>query len=92
MKTIIAGSREGFRYLHVANAMSILEDFPTEVVSGGAPGVDTFAIDWATNNGIDPQIGAATRKPLAIDVMHEWQSMQTNSLPFGMVNPLEHET
>jgi hypothetical protein len=53
MKTIIAGSREGFRYLHVANAMSILEDFPTEVVSGGAPGVDTFAIDWATNNGID---------------------------------------
>ena len=53
MKTIIAGSRTGFRYLDVANAMSILEDFPTEVVSGGAPGVDTFAIDWAEKTKID---------------------------------------
>lgn len=52
MRTIIAGSRKGFTYNDVVNAMNSCWWKPTEIVSGGAAGVDTFGEQWATDNNI----------------------------------------
>lgn len=54
MRIIIAGSRSITDYKCVEDAMFKSNAFSkvTEVVSGGARGVDTLAIDWAKKNGV----------------------------------------
>lgn len=54
MKIIIAGSREITDYKSVEDAMfkSNAYKVVTEIVSGGARGVDTLAIEWAKKNGV----------------------------------------
>ena len=54
MKVIIAGSRNIVDYKHVEDAMfkSNAYKHVTEVVSGGARGVDTLAIDWAKKHKV----------------------------------------
>lgn len=54
MKTIIAGSRDGFTYSDVVRALAdcgFVKDI-TEVVSGGARGVDRFGEEWAKYNEV----------------------------------------
>lgn len=54
MKVIVAGSREGFTYQDVVHAIAqagIAQDV-TEIVSGGAKGVDRFGEMWATYNEV----------------------------------------
>ena len=50
MKTIIAGSREGVVYADVEKAMKLCGWIPSEIVSGGARGVDTLGEHWAAYN------------------------------------------
>jgi len=56
MKVIIAGSRHIKDYQLVSqiisNTISKHNIEVTEVVSGGAPGIDTFGEQWALENGI----------------------------------------
>lgn len=54
MRIIICGSRNITSYKHVEEAMfkSNAYKHVTEVVSGGARGVDTLAIEWAKKNGV----------------------------------------
>lgn len=52
MKTIIAGSRLITSFAIVAEAIEASGFHITEVVSGGAPGVDALAEKWAEQNGI----------------------------------------
>ena len=52
MRTIIAGSRTIVDYDTVATAIAESGFNITEVVSGGARGVDTVGELWAENNGI----------------------------------------
>jgi len=52
MRTIIAGGREVINQLLVDNAIVASGFQITEVVSGGAPGVDTLGEQWAANNTI----------------------------------------
>lgn len=54
MRIIIAGSREITEYRLVEQAMfkSNAYKVVTEVVSGGARGVDTLAIEWAKKNKV----------------------------------------
>lgn len=54
MKCIIAGSREGFSYADVVKALAdcgFVKEI-TEVVSGGARGVDRFGEQWASYNEV----------------------------------------
>lgn len=52
MKTIIAGSRDGFTYDDVCKAVELsgFEGMITEVVSGTARGPDLFGEKWAREN------------------------------------------
>lgn len=52
MKVIIAGSRDITDYRLVAKAMQEFPEEVTEVVSGGANGVDKLGEEWAVNHGI----------------------------------------
>lgn len=52
MKTIIAGSRKGIEYKDVLEAVAHSGIDVTEVVSGGAIGVDTMGEKWANENSI----------------------------------------
>lgn len=52
MKTIIAGSREGFTFKDVKEAVDQCGWSPTVVISGTARGVDTLGERWANENGI----------------------------------------
>ncbi len=52
MKVIIAGSRSIKNYTIVAEAIELANFDITEVVSGGAHGVDRFGEEWAVVNGI----------------------------------------
>ncbi len=54
MKIIIAGSRDITDYKHVEDAMRLSNaaNKVTEVISGGARGVDTLAIAWAKKHKI----------------------------------------
>lgn len=52
MKVIIAGSRTINNYLLVRRAMRLSEFEVTEIVSGGARGVDTLGEKWAVRHGI----------------------------------------
>lgn len=52
MKTIIAGSRDIHDYALVVSAVARCGWQITEVISGGAPGVDTLGEKWAAENGI----------------------------------------
>ena len=54
MKVIIAGSREGFTYQDVVTAMFNcgFTSEVTEVVSGGARGVDRLGETWAAYNDV----------------------------------------
>jgi len=54
MKVIIVGSRSlhDYKLIEKAVAFSGWRGKITEVVSGCAPGIDSLAIFWATNNGI----------------------------------------
>lgn len=52
MKTIIAGSRKGVTFKDVCDAMAKCPWTVTEVVSGGAWGVDIFGEEWADQHGI----------------------------------------
>lgn len=56
MKTLIAGSRSITDYLLVLKAMELARSMgiiPTEVVSGGALGVDSLGEQWARDNDIE---------------------------------------
>lgn len=53
MKTIIAGSRDGFTYNDVVKAVSESKFEITEVISGGARGVDRFGEQWAKYNEVN---------------------------------------
>lgn len=53
MKVIIAGSREGFSQRLLDEAMENCGFVVTEVVSGGARGVDRLGEAWAGERGID---------------------------------------
>jgi len=53
MKTLIAGSREIKDYTIVLSAIELANFTITEIISGGAKGVDTLAIEWAIRNQID---------------------------------------
>ncbi|MCK5020124.1 MAG: DUF2493 domain-containing protein [Candidatus Peribacteraceae bacterium] len=59
MKTIIAGSRTITDYAYVEktieDCISVYGSNITEVVSGGAPGVDTLGAQWAKKNKIKPK-------------------------------------
>ena len=53
MKLIIAGSREGFTYGDVVEAFdSLIDTVISEIVSGGARGVDRFGEQLAKARGI----------------------------------------
>ena len=53
MKLIIAGSREGFTYGDVVEAFdSLIDTVISEIVSGGARGVDRFGEQLAEARGI----------------------------------------
>lgn len=52
MKVIIAGSRKGATLFDVEEAMDVPDLVPTEVVSGGARGVDTLGEQWAKDKGV----------------------------------------
>lgn len=52
MKTIIAGSREGFSIEDVYKALDESNFRIGEVVSGGARGVDRFGEQWAKENDV----------------------------------------
>lgn len=52
MRVIIAGSREGFSGFDVSIAYAESGFQATQIISGGARGVDTFAIKFATDEGI----------------------------------------
>ena len=53
MKLIIAGSREGFTYEDVVEAFdSLIDTVVSEIVSGGARGVDRFGEQLAKARGI----------------------------------------
>jgi hypothetical protein len=52
MKVIIAGSRMVFDYKIVKQAIKDSEFIITEVVSGGARGVDSYGEMWAKENNI----------------------------------------
>ncbi len=56
MKTIIAGSREGFTYDDVVDAISKCGWEITTVVSGGCRGVDSFGEHWAQENGVPVEV------------------------------------
>lgn len=53
MKVIIAGSRGITRYSLVEKAVVASKFTITQVVSGGARGVDRLGIKWAKRNGVD---------------------------------------
>lgn len=52
MKVVIAGSRSGMSYTDVKEAIRLSGFAITEVVSGGAGGVDTLGEQWAVENKI----------------------------------------
>ena len=54
MRCVIAGTREGLSYADVENALAQcgFQDEITEVVSGGARGVDTHGESWAKRRGL----------------------------------------
>ena len=52
MRTIIAGSREGFALKDIYAAIAECSWSPTVVISGTARGVDTLGERWANENGI----------------------------------------
>jgi hypothetical protein len=56
MKTIIAGSRDITDYEFVAAAIAASGFDVTEVVSGGARGVDNLGELWAKRRGINPSV------------------------------------
>lgn len=62
MKVIIAGSRTitDYTLVHNAIAASGWSDEITEVISGGAPGVDTLGEQWAKKHNIPITILAAS--------------------------------
>lgn len=52
MKTIVAGTRTITDYDLVARSIEGLRWKPTEIVGGGAKGVDALGAEWAMNNMI----------------------------------------
>lgn len=52
MKTIIAGSRTLIEYDLVKRAIEQSSVVPTEIVCGGAKGVDTLGAQWAKENNL----------------------------------------
>ena len=52
MITIVAGSRSIDRYSHVASAIAEAPWAITRILSGGARGVDEFAVSYANLNNI----------------------------------------
>jgi YspA, cpYpsA-related SLOG family len=52
MKTIIAGGRTITDYSLVSTALAESGFIPTEIVSGMAPGVDTLAVQYATQHNL----------------------------------------
>lgn len=58
MKVIIAGSRSITSMHHVEAAIQASQFCITEVVSGGARGVDSLAVEWAYTNGVPYKIFA----------------------------------
>lgn len=52
MKTIVAGPRDCNDRELVFNALTFAGEYITEVVSGGAKGVDTLGELWAAENGV----------------------------------------
>ena len=60
MRTIIAGSRGVTDYAVVCEAMSSIGEDVTEVVSGGAFGVDMLGEQWARNRNIPVKLFPVT--------------------------------
>lgn len=56
MKTIIAGSRDIIDYGLVTEAMNRIDWDVTEIVSGGARGIDTLGERWASDNNVSLKI------------------------------------
>lgn len=57
MNIAIIGSRDAFKELYVRDELDRLyEKDWTKIISGGAPGVDTFAKNWAKDNDIPIEI------------------------------------
>ena len=52
MKTIIAGGRNIHDYSLVLSALEESTFYPTEIISGMAPGVDTLAVQYARENNL----------------------------------------
>lgn len=52
MKLAIVGSRNFTNYEIVEETLSTLEEPITEIISGGAPGADSLAEDWAKKQNI----------------------------------------
>ena len=52
MKVIIAGSRTINNYKIVCKAMAHVEIKPTQVVSGGARGIDVLGVKWAVDHNV----------------------------------------
>lgn len=52
MKTIIAGGRDLADHVHLTSAMQECPWTPTEIVSGGARGIDALGEEWAENNAV----------------------------------------
>lgn len=59
MITIVAGSRSINRYSHVASAIAEAPWVITKVLSGGARGVDEFAVSYANLNQIPYDLATA---------------------------------
>ena len=62
MKTIIAGSRNITTYEYIASAIETCPWKITEVIAGGARGVDTQAVFWAVANKIPYKVFPAKWK------------------------------
>ena len=67
MKVIIAGSRNITDYTKLLNAIKVFiqtKGFITEVISGGAKGIDSLAVTFATNEEIPCKVFKADWKNL----------------------------
>ena len=82
MKTIIAGSRSIKIYKRVVEAIKTSGFVITEVVSGGAPGIDLLGENWAKHNGIPIK-----RFPAAWDVFGKQAGFVRNGAMISYVAP-----
>ena len=87
MKVAVVGSRS----LNVPDLQKYLPHQLTEIVSGGAAGVDRCAREYAQQNQIPLtefcRSTTATAVPLPSSAMSSWSPTPTASSPFGTGSP-----